>query len=201
MPTTTNNGWTIPADTDLVKNGASAIRTLGNAIDSTLGVYTASATGLTKISTTTLSAVSSQSFNNVFTSTYDNYRIVAFLSGSDVALKFRYRVSGADDSTSNYWWGGYYQGFGGTTTINPETGGGAVNTATIAGVSSLAGGFSADVYSPKLTNYTQLCAPSADSYNRQYSIQFRATTAFDGFTIYPTSGTLTGTVSVYGYNK
>lgn len=37
MPTTTNNGWTTPADTDIVRNGAQAIRTLGNAIDSTLG--------------------------------------------------------------------------------------------------------------------------------------------------------------------
>lgn len=36
MPTTTNYGWTTPADTDLVKDGASAIRTLGNSIDSTL---------------------------------------------------------------------------------------------------------------------------------------------------------------------
>lgn len=33
MPTTTNFGWTTPADTDLVKDGASAIRTLGNGID------------------------------------------------------------------------------------------------------------------------------------------------------------------------
>jgi hypothetical protein len=33
MPTTTNYGWTTPADTDLVKDGASAIRTLGTAID------------------------------------------------------------------------------------------------------------------------------------------------------------------------
>jgi hypothetical protein len=42
MATTTNNGWTIPADTDLVRNGALAIRTLGNAIDSSIGkvVYT-----------------------------------------------------------------------------------------------------------------------------------------------------------------
>ncbi len=36
MPTTTNYGWTTPADTDLVKDGASAIRTLGSSIDSTL---------------------------------------------------------------------------------------------------------------------------------------------------------------------
>jgi hypothetical protein len=35
MPTTTNYGWTTPADTDLVKDGASAIRTLGTAIDTT----------------------------------------------------------------------------------------------------------------------------------------------------------------------
>jgi hypothetical protein len=56
MPTTTNNGWTIPADTDLVKNGAAAIRTLGNAIDTTLGVYAPS--GMTQLGTATLSGTS-----------------------------------------------------------------------------------------------------------------------------------------------
>ena len=50
MATTTNNGWTIPADTDLVRNGALAIRTLGNAIDASLNKatytsYTPSITG------------------------------------------------------------------------------------------------------------------------------------------------------------
>jgi hypothetical protein len=36
MPTTTNFGWTTPADTDLVKDGAAAIRTLGNGVDTSL---------------------------------------------------------------------------------------------------------------------------------------------------------------------
>jgi len=36
MATTTNNGWTVPNDTDLVRNGASAIRSLGGAIDSAI---------------------------------------------------------------------------------------------------------------------------------------------------------------------
>lgn len=36
MPTTTNFGWTTPADTDYVKDGALAIRTLGNGIDTSL---------------------------------------------------------------------------------------------------------------------------------------------------------------------
>ena len=35
MPTTTNYSWTTPADTDLVKDGAAAIRTLGSSIDTT----------------------------------------------------------------------------------------------------------------------------------------------------------------------
>jgi hypothetical protein len=35
MATTTNFGWTTPNDTDLVKDGALAIRTLGTAIDTT----------------------------------------------------------------------------------------------------------------------------------------------------------------------
>ena len=35
MPTTTNYGWTTPADTDLVKDGAAAIRTLGSSVDTT----------------------------------------------------------------------------------------------------------------------------------------------------------------------
>ena len=34
MATTTNFGWETPDDTDLVKDGASAMRTLGNSIDS-----------------------------------------------------------------------------------------------------------------------------------------------------------------------
>ena len=36
MPTTTNFGWTTPADTDYVKDGALAIRTLANGIDTSL---------------------------------------------------------------------------------------------------------------------------------------------------------------------
>lgn len=36
MATTTNYGWTTPDDTALVKDGASAIRTLGSSVDTTL---------------------------------------------------------------------------------------------------------------------------------------------------------------------
>lgn len=54
MPTTTNFGWTTPADTDLVKDGASAIRTLGNGIDASMAELKGGTTGqiLSKTSNT-----------------------------------------------------------------------------------------------------------------------------------------------------
>lgn len=45
MPTTSNFGWTTPADTDLVKDGALAIRTLGNGIDTSLAQLKGGTTG------------------------------------------------------------------------------------------------------------------------------------------------------------
>jgi hypothetical protein len=48
MATTTNFGWTTPDDTALVKDGASAIRSLGTSVDSALGQLTLNAqTGTT----------------------------------------------------------------------------------------------------------------------------------------------------------
>lgn len=56
MPSTSNFGWTTPADTDLVKDGAAAIRTLGNGIDSSLVDLKGGTTGqiLSKASNTDL---------------------------------------------------------------------------------------------------------------------------------------------------
>ena len=44
MATTTNYGWTTPDDTDLVKDGAAAIRTLGSSIDTSLEALNPSTT-------------------------------------------------------------------------------------------------------------------------------------------------------------
>lgn len=54
MATTTNYGWTTPNDTDLVKDGAAAIRSLGQAIDTTFAELKGGTSGqmLTKASNT-----------------------------------------------------------------------------------------------------------------------------------------------------
>lgn len=59
MATTTNYGWTTPNDTDLVKDGASAIRTLGQSIDTTFAELKGGTSGqiLSKASNTDLDLV------------------------------------------------------------------------------------------------------------------------------------------------
>jgi hypothetical protein len=54
--TTTNFGWTVPSDTDLVKDGAAAMRTLGNGVDSSFVGLKGGTTGqvLSKTSNTDL---------------------------------------------------------------------------------------------------------------------------------------------------
>jgi hypothetical protein len=59
MATTTNYGWTTPNDTDLVKDGASAIRSLGQSIDTTFAELKGGTSGqmLTKASNADLDLV------------------------------------------------------------------------------------------------------------------------------------------------
>ena len=65
-----------------------------------------------------------------------------------------------------------------------------------------------DITNPQLIAYTMIMADSSTrssniSFNNQtmMSAGFDQTTAFDGFTLLPTSGTVTGTVRVYGYKN
>jgi hypothetical protein len=130
MGTTTNNGWPTPVATDLVKDGWEAIKDLGDAIDTTLGVYAPSTSGLTLLNTTSFSGVSSQTFNDVFSTTYDNYKIIyAAEAGSTVSNTIRLRVSGTDASGADY--GVNHSSILWQTTSGPSNNGGA-NGATSA---------------------------------------------------------------------
>ena len=74
--TTPNYGWTVPTSTDLVKDGATAIETLGDAIDASMNTALGTKkAGMVLLNTTSFSGVASQSVNDVFSATYTNYRI------------------------------------------------------------------------------------------------------------------------------
>lgn len=253
MPTTTNYGWTTPADTDLVKDGALAIRTLGNGIDtttknlnpettagdisyrsSTSNVNTrlpigttgqvltvsagvpswatpaSSASGLTLITKSTFSASSSHSVNNCFSATYDNYLLLMKLRGSTTnQLRMRLRVSSTDSTSSIY--------VNSSWNVAPQGGENGAGYDNNVSSWALAATPTADqfytgqftLHSPYLSEYTQMegqyirywdTPSSTDMAIASFGAMHKTATSYTGFTLFPdTSGTITGEVTVYGY--
>jgi hypothetical protein len=82
MATTTPNfGWTVPTSSDLVKNGATAIETLGDSVDASFAGLTVNAqTG------TTYTAVKADGLNSIVT--MDNASANTFLIPTDATYAF-----------------------------------------------------------------------------------------------------------------
>jgi hypothetical protein len=209
MPTTANYSWPTPADTDLVKDGAEAIRDLGDAIDTTTKAV-ADAQGLVHIKTVDSGgAVSSFSVNDCFSAQYNTYRIIfnlaASSAGADVNL--RLRVSATDES------GSIYRRQALTANNTSITGIRLTNETSWVGVQFIfdtiansGGANHLEIFNPfeaKPTSAETILAPAIDG-----AIQFikqvfgiNNSVSYTGFTIIPASGTVNGTVTVLGYKK
>jgi hypothetical protein len=202
--TTPNYGWTVPTSTDLVKDGATAIETLGDAIDASMNTALGTKkAGMVLLNTTSFSAVSSQSVSDVFSATYDHYKILVYATGTASAnINLRYRVSGADNSTTNY-------SYEYLDADNATVAAGRVTGQTLVGLSTLRNGepctVEATILNPFGTFKTIIqdfgFDPSGLAILKANFGLFNATTSFTGFTLIAGSGTMTGNVSVYGYNK
>jgi hypothetical protein len=204
--TTPNYGWTVPTSTDLVKDGATAIETLGDAIDASMNTALGTKkAGMVLLNTTSFSAVASQSVNNVFSSTYNNYLIVLECNAaSGNYVNFRLRVGGVDASGANYSWGFSLINNAGTAFSLAGTGATSANVLRASTTGRSMTAFT--IVNPALAQETVLSGTL--SYNDGGTVAIAGTnggihavsTAYDGFTlIHATS--ITGSVSVYGYNK
>jgi hypothetical protein len=151
------------------------------------------------------SAVSTVSLNNVFSSTYDNYLIVLECNASGGSyVNFRLRVAGVDASGANYDWGFYNVTDGGTPFA--LAGSGATSANILRPSASFRNMTSFTICNPAIARPT--IASGTLHYNDGATKAVAGvmgnvhsvSTAYDGFTLI-NSGTITGTVSVYGYNK
>jgi hypothetical protein len=205
--TTTNYGWAIPQSTDLVKDGATAIATLGSAIDTSINTALGTKkAGMVLLNTTSFSAVASQSINDVFSATYDNYLILITAEGSTsgIDINMRLRVSGTDNSSTNYTRSQIFQS---STTISGQSLTGQTSWGGVSYATTGQRQFSQIiVVNPFATQYTGLVRDAIDAINGS-TTQLRSTfgstitTSYTGFTLLASTGNITGNVSVYGFNK
>ena len=156
--------------------------------------------GLVLLNNTSFSAASNVSIDNAFSATYDNYRVLIYADFSaNVFCDFRFRASGADNSTSSY------RNFVPNNAYN-DTGisgfsGQDVSFIRIMGTSTgtKPSAMSMDIFSPQaVTNTNFLYSSAGETRAGAGGGTFNATTQFDGFSFFPQSGTITGTVRIYG---
>jgi hypothetical protein len=203
--TTPNYGWPVPTSTDYVKDGATAIEALGDAIDAT--VFGLPTGALTLINSTSFSAVASQSINNVFSATYDNYVLLMnVLTSGNEQVRMRYRVSGADNTTTNYRWHMQFSSSSSTSYVGLASATESYNLLASSEGTSSTHGINLTVLAPFLsenTTYLGLQNGSGTSgggpiVGGSVQGQFVTTTSFTGFSVFPPSGTITGKIRVYG---
>lgn len=164
-----------------------------------------SGAGLTLIAESTFTAASSVSVDDCFTSAYDNYRIVVsgVTASASPSVSMRLRVAGVDDTAAVY----ARQHLYGSGAVA----GAALATAQTAWIDYMQVYTTAPtwadgtIFGPALASATGLTSwtTRSDSGAMLFGVGCRhtAATAYDGLTIYPASGTFTGTVRIYGYTN
>ena len=159
--------------------------------------------GLTLLNATTFTASSAVNISNVFSSTYSSYRVLISLvaSAGNQTLSFRCRENVTDKATD------YVAGTG-TVNYLGTTGGLATNGATAFAIMTNLGTADPNIATMDLYRTATKCTMSSTGWNNQASAaNFQAgtntqMTNFTGFSIFPTnSGTITGSVKVYGYQE
>lgn len=213
MPGTTPvYGFPYPEPTDLVADYPALGQQLAEDIEDvlpTLGGLTlisptsianSGGTASSTSGTTTFTTVNSISLNGVFSATYAHYRIMLdYVPSTSGTTNMRMRTSGTDNTTANY-------GVRGADV-------GALTSATSAGatffeigsngtsgnlfVSDLLNPFAAFLTQGTWTHYRETAGVVATW--RGGAFGFGLNTSFDGLTIYPASGTITGKIRVYGW--
>jgi hypothetical protein len=145
------------------------------------------------------------SLNGVFSADYDNYRIVTWTTGSYAStLIMRLRASGTD--TSSGYTNQIMDVYNSTIDSRRDSsvtafGFGPVSTYNRAGQII-------DIYGPSLSQPTAARCVSSGPWSSGYpgyiidaACTQSSSTSFDGFTIYPGGGVMTGRVAVYGMRK
>jgi hypothetical protein len=200
--TTPNYGWTVPTSGDLVKDGATAIETLGDAIDASMNTALGTKkAGMVLLSSVAFSGVASVSFPaGTFTATYDNYFITLDATTvNSTELYARLRISGTDASGTNYV-RQYSYGSGASAAAQSGTDSGQQLT-----LNNFAGRKIVNmwVYKPFLAAETASLVNyyNGDASTGQIACRHNLANSYDSLSIITFSGNFSGNYSVFGVNK
>lgn len=176
--------------------------------NSTGTVATTANIGLVYITSGTFSGSSAVSINNCFSSTYTNYRVVFgnITHSTTMVLRIRMRASGSDSTSSSWDYAyPYLYASGGTIATNTGTGQTGLYVGDTNSSSNSVAAFSFDVYQPNEARRTAWLGNAINIYTNFFTMSgggvHNVETAYDGFTLYTSTGTISGNYQVFGYTK
>ena len=149
-------------------------------------------------------AVTSLSLNGVFTSNHDNYLVVIQLQGdvTGAYLQARLRAAGTDNSTASSYVRQRLDANNITIQSDRTT---SDLTHILRELSAITSGCDLYVYGPALAQPTAMRSVTVGGRNGGWisdlATSHNQSVSYDGFTIYPTSGNVTGNVHVFGYEE
>lgn len=172
----------------------------GSGVSTGLVSNDSNALGLQLITSQSFSASTAVSVNDVFSSTYENYKVIlTWRASGNNTMRLRVRTSGSDYTGNKYFTIGYSY----TGTINEgDTTSGIIGWSDVTGT----GGAEINFFRP-FTNTSDTAYTIVETGPRSGSFVYgpfmagggvRENRSDTGFTIYPDSGNITGTIRVYG---
>jgi hypothetical protein len=205
MATTTNYGFEIPDDTDLVKDGALAMRDLGQDVDTAMfAALNGEPARSVLLNSTAITNQSSITISNVFNATYTNYQLILNVTAAAstvIEVSARMASGGTPVSTSTYAFAG-----GGSDTAGNFSGSGTTSSSSV-GLTFIASPANNAFANYTIANPFLAVATSIQGLwnyddgsfmiTRAQSGKHRNATSYDGINIF-SSANFTGTVRIYG---
>jgi hypothetical protein len=165
--------------------------------------------GLAFVVSSSFSGASSVSLDNVFTSAYENYRVLLIasdVSGTGIHLRFRMRAASTDASGSNYYSAADWALSTASRNVDAGAGETSGRIVYVDNATSVAMG-AFDVLRPAVADDTHVAGfgyrndPASLVGSWPFGAMHAVDTAYDGITLFPDSGTISGTIFVYGYRS
>jgi hypothetical protein len=161
----------------------------------------AAAGGLNLISTTTLSSSGTFNLSSIFSATYKNYLILGSNLVGSASSTFSFGLrSGATNSNTAYAYMQYRFTYGGSNQTGTQTSAGDMGFAAWNTTAVAAGNFSIQLNNPFIAAATFFdWTNSYDAAAQWTAGQHQVATSYDSMYFTVASGTVSGTISVYGY--
>jgi hypothetical protein len=191
--TTPNYGWPVPTSTDYVKDGATAIEALGDAIDAT--VFGLGSGPDVMISKGTFSAQSAVNLSSVLSSSYNFYTLNVYANGSiaNTLMNLRFRENTTDFTGSNYSYAAqYYQTNGNVGNASSSASASSITLATLGTGARTIANFNLARVSASEGSATFQCWDAHFNQGITGATRNNALSNFNGLSIFPAAGTFTG---------